>query len=594
MTNPSPHFDTEPSLMTSQNTTPGSTYGGYNNLYGNLNNSMTFNHPSSYPGQSSATPPLLPPLQSNPYAPDNSNFAFHYQSDVGSIAGAPTPVSAAASGGSAATAAAGNQPSPAANTPGATTTSSDPLDASGAHLDSRRSMDEAEARRLQLPHPQQILDDAHQKQGYPSIPQQQQTSVQQPQQSAQQQQATAATPQQGQQQQQQQQQQHSPHPQQALSHQQTPQQSFQQQQAQQQHQQLQRHMHPNQLSQSPYQQFLPHHHTPGPTSQFHHQQAMMYGRPEDKSPGHVGMPHMMQTHNMYGADTRHDGRLQQPGQSAQAQSAQRYVDPNMSMGRNGAPRPGEVAAWNGQNVMMSMGMVGAGTPGGGGPIRHAPGGVQGRGVAKQRSRDFGAMDPSLGGLGGGAMAATMGMGMGGIPGMGGIGGVGGMVGANPNPYAPGVDHYHPGQHAQHALQQQHLAQQQQQQQQQQLRGMAGPPGRVMMSPELMRNGGGITKKKLKKAVPAVVKDKNGPKRPRNSYIFFTLMKRDDIKKKHPEFKPTEITKMLGEEWQKLSDAEKESYGAMAEDDKKRYQSEMEAYDATNMPNVVDNNMTWRM
>ncbi|KAI8353686.1 high mobility group box domain-containing protein [Mortierella sp. GBAus27b] len=93
--------------------------------------------------------------------------------------------------------------------------------------------------------------------------------------------------------------------------------------------------------------------------------------------------------------------------------------------------------------------------------------------------------------------------------------------------------------------------------------------------------GPLSKKKIKKPTPPAVKDKNCPKRPRNSYIFFTLMKRDDIKKKHPEFKPTEITKMLGEEWQKLSETEKENYGNMAENDKKRYQSEMEAYDASN-------------
>jgi len=37
-------------------------------------------------------------------------------------------------------------------------------------------------------------------------------------------------------------------------------------------------------------------------------------------------------------------------------------------------------------------------------------------------------------------------------------------------------------------------------------------------------GGGI-KKKAKRPVVPVVKDKNCPKRPRNSYIFFTLMKR---------------------------------------------------------------------
>lgn len=43
--------------------------------------------------------------------------------------------------------------------------------------------------------------------------------------------------------------------------------------------------------------------------------------------------------------------------------------------------------------------------------------------------------------------------------------------------------------------------------------------------------------------------------------------------------------MLGEEWQKLSEAEKESYGSMAENDKKRYQSEMETYDSNGGTNT---------
>ncbi|KAF9957998.1 Oligosaccharide translocation protein rft1 [Mortierella alpina] len=115
-------------------------------------------------------------------------------------------------------------------------------------------------------------------------------------------------------------------------------------------------------------------------------------------------------------------------------------------------------------------------------------------------------------------------------------------------------------------------------------GMPGMGGMVGIGAGMHSSqglGGPFSKKKMKKVAVPVVKDKNCPKRPRNSYIFFTLMKRDDIKKKHPEFKPTEITKMLGEEWQKLSESEKESYGAMAEDDKKRYQTEMEHYDSSN-------------
>ncbi|KAF9954536.1 hypothetical protein BGZ70_010534 [Mortierella alpina] len=220
------------------------------------------------------------------------------------------------------------------------------------------------------------------------------------------------------------------------------------------------------------------------------------------------------------------------------------------------------------------------------------------GAVRNMAGPQGRMPTKQGGLGG--LNGMGGMSMNGMNGMGGMGlglpGMpmspmggpgermggwpGGMVGAPTSPYGHGPHGQQPLQHQQqfHHLQQHpyqqapHLLQHQQGLQQQHL----GLHGRQGMGPA---PGGGISKKKSKRPVIPVVKDKNCPKRPRNSYIFFTLMKRDDIKKKHPEFKPTEITKMLGEEWQKLSESEKESYGTMAENDKKRYQSEMETYDA---------------
>ncbi|KAF9993624.1 High mobility group protein 20A [Entomortierella chlamydospora] len=287
--------------------------------------------------------------------------------------------------------------------------------------------------------------------------------------------------------------------------------------------------------------------------------------------------------------------------------------------------------------------------GGGGPIRHAVGAQQNRAAINKRSRDFGSIEPN-------ASAALNGMnamslnpspmgGMAGLPGMnansnngnngvnGGNGrlGWGGMVEASPgmNPYGVPEHQYHHQPHHgfQHPYPGQHMPHLQHHRIGPQggrfgvpngpmggIAGMGGMGGLGGMGGMTGMNGmnsmnnfhGGIpgmgpmSKKKMKVVAP-VVKDKNCPKRPRNSYIFFTLMKRDDIKKKHPEFKPTEITKMLGEEWQKLSESEKESYGSMAENDKKRYQSEMEAYDASNAGGVAIpggarniDNMGWGM
>ncbi|KAG0028810.1 Non-histone chromosomal protein 6 [Podila clonocystis] len=580
MANPTSHFDTEQGILTSganggHNATPGSNYGY--GLYSAMSNSMNFNHPSTYPIPSPATPPLLPPLQSNPYGSDSSNFQFNYQNDVSSSGSAGT----------------------SSNTALGTPTgvhNADPLDVSSQQMDSaRRSLDDSEARRLQLPHPQQILDDALQKGYQHHHPQQQQARPHSPHQPPQPPQPNTA------------------------QHPQTPQ---QQQQLQQ--QQLQRQMHQSQLHSSPY-SVLPHHHTPSHTQGLQ-SQPMTY-RTDDKFGGGGGgqgsMTHLLHGQNVYSSDARHDIRLpqqqaqqqtpqtaqqqqqqqQQQHQQQQQQQQQRYMDPSMQhmMNRNGS-RSGDLSQWPQQTMMPDMNAAN-GRPGmtnASGPIRH---GAQGR-VPKQRSRDFGAMDGSMGLNGMGAMGGMVGM-----PGVGMADrvGWGGMAGGAQ------YDHHHQLHHGM-----QPTAKQLQQMQQQ--RG-GGPHARMGMGMGMgmvpgmgVHNGGGIgaiSKKKMKRAMVPQVKDKNCPKRPRNSYIFFTLMKRDDIKKKHPEFKPTEITKMLGEEWQKLSETEKESYGNMAENDKKRYQSEMEAYDSSNSgmgggpmgamgmpggmpPNGMVDGMGWRM
>lgn len=44
-----------------------------------------------------------------------------------------------------------------------------------------------------------------------------------------------------------------------------------------------------------------------------------------------------------------------------------------------------------------------------------------------------------------------------------------------------------------------------------------------------------------------------PKRPLSCYFIYVNMRRDDVKKEHPEFGITQITKLIGEEWNKMDD-----------------------------------------
>jgi len=294
--------------------------------------------------------------------------------------------------------------------------------------------------------------------------------------------------------------QHSPHSHQSQAHQltppqqhpQTPQQQQQQQQSQhQQQQQRQAQQQHQNATPSPYQQ---------PTSQANH----------------PGMGNMMHGHPIYPGDNRYD-RLPQ----------QRYMDPNMQpmLGRSNS-RSGEMP-WTQPGMMPDI-------MGAGGAVRN-PAGVQGRAPAKQNMAGLN----NMGGMGMNGMNMGMGAGLGGMPGMPGLSpmgdrmgwGGGGLVGAPTSPYG------HPQQHAQQLHQQQqqfHHGLQAHPYQQQQPHMMQHPQG-IPPTAQHMGNhnrvgsmgpapGGGI-KKKAKRPVVPVVKDKNCPKRPRNSYIFFTLMKR---------------------------------------------------------------------
>lgn len=72
------------------------------------------------------------------------------------------------------------------------------------------------------------------------------------------------------------------------------------------------------------------------------------------------------------------------------------------------------------------------------------------------------------------------------------------------------------------------------------------------------------------------KTKTGPTRARTAYVYFTMDRRPQAQKDNPEMKFGDITKILAEEWKKLSDAEKGKYNEQHDADKIRYENELAA------------------
>jgi hypothetical protein len=76
-----------------------------------------------------------------------------------------------------------------------------------------------------------------------------------------------------------------------------------------------------------------------------------------------------------------------------------------------------------------------------------------------------------------------------------------------------------------------------------------------------------------------IKDKDAPKKPRNAYIIFMHLKREDIKTQNPQLKTnSEVTKFLGTLWKSMSDEDKASYFATAKQEKETYEKEIEQYE----------------
>jgi len=64
----------------------------------------------------------------------------------------------------------------------------------------------------------------------------------------------------------------------------------------------------------------------------------------------------------------------------------------------------------------------------------------------------------------------------------------------------------------------------------------------------------------------------------NSYLFYTKLNREKIKKENPDLKSSDVVKEMGKRWKNISDDDKAPYEKMAKEDKARYDKEKAEYD----------------
>ncbi|CAM9929248.1 unnamed protein product [Pylaiella littoralis] len=65
----------------------------------------------------------------------------------------------------------------------------------------------------------------------------------------------------------------------------------------------------------------------------------------------------------------------------------------------------------------------------------------------------------------------------------------------------------------------------------------------------------------------------------SAFMQFSQKERPGIKAENPDMKVTEISKVLGERWGEMTDAQKAPHQKKADADKARYQKEMVGYKA---------------
>lgn len=102
---------------------------------------------------------------------------------------------------------------------------------------------------------------------------------------------------------------------------------------------------------------------------------------------------------------------------------------------------------------------------------------------------------------------------------------------------------------------------------------------VKKAPSTSKSSGSGAKSKdgSDKKKPKKKKDPNAPKRALSGFMFFSQSERENIKQENPGISFTDVGRVLGEKWKKMTVEEKEPYEAKARADKKRYQDQITGY-----------------
>jgi hypothetical protein len=67
-------------------------------------------------------------------------------------------------------------------------------------------------------------------------------------------------------------------------------------------------------------------------------------------------------------------------------------------------------------------------------------------------------------------------------------------------------------------------------------------------------------------------DPNRIKKPKSSFLHFSIQRRSELLKQDPNRKPVEMSVQIGAEWKQLTESEKAKYNAMYEEEKRAYEA----------------------